>query len=67
VQPAQQLVLGVGLPDGDGEPQLLADPFAHRGELGIAGDPVHVDLPGAEPAQVRTVQDIDVPHVDTSA
>src|SRR5204863_9781817 len=59
-------VLGVGLPDGDGEPEFLADLLAPRGQLGVAGQAVHVDLAGTEPAQVRTVEDVHV-HAATSA
>ena len=66
MQPVQQLVLGVGLPDGDREPELLADPFAQCDQVGVAGLAVDVDLAGTEPAQVRSVEDMNS-HADTSA
>jgi hypothetical protein len=56
VQPGEHLGLGVGLPHLDGEPDLLADPDAHVGQVGVRGDSVDVDLPGAEAAKVRPVQ-----------
>ena len=56
VQPAEHFSLGVGLPHLDGEPELLADPDAHLGQLGVGGQSVDVGLPGAEAAKVRPVQ-----------
>jgi hypothetical protein len=65
VQPGQHLVLGVGLLHGDREPEFLADPLAHLGQGGVRGEAVDVGLAGAEPAQVRSVEDVDV-HAATS-
>jgi hypothetical protein len=56
VQPSEHLVLGGGLADLDGEAQLLADPHAHVGEVGIRGQSVDVGLPGSEPAQIGPVE-----------
>jgi hypothetical protein len=66
VQPPDELVLGVGLPDGHREPELLADPLAQRDELGVRGDAVDVGLAGAEPPEVGPVEHVHV-HDDTSA
>jgi hypothetical protein len=67
VEPAEQLVLGVGLPYGDREPELLADPLAQRDQVGVGGQAVHVDLAGTEPAQVGAVEDVHGHGDETSA
>jgi hypothetical protein len=65
VDPAQHLVLGVGLPHLDVEAEVLAGRLAELDQPGVRGQPVDVDLAGAEPAQVGSIEDVDL-HASTS-
>lgn len=65
MQPAEQLRLGVGLADVDGESQLAADPYTHVDEVGVRGEPVDVGLARTQAAQVRSVQYVHL-HDETS-
>jgi multidrug resistance efflux pump len=65
VQPGQHLVLVVGLAHLDVEAELLAGRLAQLDQTGVGGQPVHVDLPGAEATQVGPVEHVDL-HADTS-
>jgi hypothetical protein len=66
VQPGQQFGLGVGLADVDVEAQFLADAHTPLGQVGVAGEAVDVDLAGAQPPQVGSVEHVDL-HRHTSA
>jgi hypothetical protein len=59
VHPADELGLVVGLPDVHGQAELIAGGGAGRGDVGQGGPAVDLRLPGAEPAQVRAVEDQD--------
>jgi hypothetical protein len=56
VQPAEHLRLGVGLADLDRESELLAEEYAHVGEVGIRGKPIDIRLARAEAAKIRPVE-----------
>jgi hypothetical protein len=56
VQPAEHLRLGVGLADLDRESELLAEEYAHVGEVGVRGKPVDIRLARAEAAKIRPVE-----------
>ena len=67
VQPAEHLVLRVGLPDLTSRPSSRPVCSHSVDQVGVRGDAVDVDLPGAQPAQVRPVEDVDGGHRATSA
>lgn len=65
VEPAEQLMLGVGLTDLDLEAELLAEGHAPLNEVGVRGQAVDVGLPRPEAAKVRPVEYINL-HDETS-
>jgi hypothetical protein len=66
VEPSEHHRLVVGLADLDLESELLAGAHASGGKLGVADEAVDVGLAGAEPAQVRPVEHVDL-HKPTSS
>jgi hypothetical protein len=60
VQPAEHLGLVVGLPHSDVEAQRRTVADAAVDQVGVGGEPVDVDLAGAQPAEVGTVEHVDL-------
>jgi hypothetical protein len=65
VDPAQHLVLGVGLAHLDVEAEVLAGRLAEVDQPRIRRQPVDVHLAGAEAAQVGSIEDVHL-HASTS-
>jgi len=65
MQPAQHLVLGVGLAYLDLEAQFGTGALAQGDQVGVRGVPVDLRFAGTETAQVRTVEDVHH-HRETS-
>ena len=65
VEPADHLMLGVGLTDLDLEAELLGEGHAQLNQVGVRGRPVDLGLARPEPTKIRPVEYMHL-HDDTS-
>jgi hypothetical protein len=67
MQPGEQFVLGVGLPYLDVQTEFPAGALAELDQPGVAGQPIDVDLTGAEAAEVGAVEDVHLHRATASS